>query len=808
MNTFYSLAMIAILPVITSIILHVAFGNERVKLSNLAKQIIAGVIFGFLAILGTEFGVPIEGAVINARDAAPLCAGLIFGPISGIMAGLIGGIERWFAVYWGAGSYTRLACSISTCLAGFLSAGLRKYLYDDQITTANQALIISIAMEVTHMLMIFITNIYDVKKAFTFVLICTYPMVLVNALAVTLAVFIVNRIDHFAYRESKQIKSINSRFQNTLIIVVIIAYGFMSLLGSFLQRQVEVENTRQSLYLNVSDTAKDVEDRCDEALLHINRLVAEIIDNADNYDLKKMKSDYNVAEIDVINKSGIIIASSEDDNVGFNMALDKEQSGQFLVLLEKNGPTEVVQAFMPTSKDATYYLKYSGVRISDGFVQVAYNGEQMNEEISSLLSNIAVNQRVGENGFVLIIDEYGRIISLTSDSVISNKDLSSLNIVPDPDGDEEYKVYECTISGVPYYYMFDRSESYSIIGVLPKSEADFSRQISEYLNEFTMAIMFGILFIVVSMITKNQIVQKVDKINDSLDSITNGNLDTVVDVKSSIEFSSLSDGINVTVDSLKSYIAEANARIDSELKYAKEIQASTLPAYFPAFPERHEFDIYALMDPAKEVGGDFYDFYILNNDTLAFVVADVSGKGIPASLFMMRAKTTLKTYAENNIGVADIFTNANYQLCEGNNADMFVTAWMGFLNLKTGELKFANAGHNRPLLRRKDGTFEYLSGKVGFVLGGMEGIVYKEQSVTLEPGDEIFLYTDGVVEATNVNMELYGDDRLQQCINGLIGEDCMTICKSIRKDVDIFYDGAPQFDDITELSVQFKSYSK
>ena len=174
---------------------------------------------------------------------------------------------------------------------------------------------------------------------------------------------------------------------------------------------------------------------------------------------------------------------------------------------------------------------------------------------------------------------------------------------------------------------------------------------------------------------------------------------------------------------------------------------------------------------------------------------------------MMRAKTTIKSYAENGIAVADIFTNANYHLAEGNDAGMFVTAWMGMLNLETGELKYANAGHNRPLIKRKNGQYEYLKGPAGFVLAGMEGIVYKEQQTVLEPGDEIFLYTDGVVEATNIDKELYGDDRLLEMINSVGDTDCKTLCEKIRDDVDKFYDGAPQFDDITEMAVKFIRYT-
>ncbi|MBQ2505103.1 MAG: SpoIIE family protein phosphatase, partial [Erysipelotrichaceae bacterium] len=297
--------------------------------------------------------------------------------------------------------------------------------------------------------------------------------------------------------------------------------------------------------------------------------------------------------------------------------------------------------------------------------------------------------------------------------------------------------------------------------------------------------------------------KQVIDVKESLGHIVEGNLDTVVNVRENREFDELSDDINQTVDKLKTLIKEADERISKELRYAQQIQMAALPNIFPPYPDRDEFDIFASMDPAKEVGGDFYDLYLLNDSTLVFLVADVSGKGIPASLFMMRAKTIIKKLAEGGVSVGDIFTNANYELCNGNASMMFVTSWMGFLNLKTGVLEYANAGHNPALIKRKGGEYEFLKGPAGFVLGGMEGIAYKKQSVVLEPGDEIFLYTDGVVEATNLDKELYGEERLKKCINSCAGMDARGICETISADVEEFYKGAEQFDDITELSLRF-----
>lgn len=807
MDTTLSLITIAILPVIMSLILQLIFTSKKVEsMSYLSKQLIAGFIFGFLAIMGTEYGVPIEGAIINARDAAPLCAGLIFGPIAGILSGVIGGIERWFAVYWGAGYYTRLACSISTCVTGVLAAAARQYLFDGKTPNWDHSMIIGVVAEVFHMLMIFITNTSDVRRAFTFVEACTIPMVLINSIAVALAVMFTTQLDKkHAFDGNSKNHSISAQIIKNLIIVVISGFVITSLFSYNLQNRISQEDTKQILDQSLIDVENEIEDQCDEALLRANRLVAEYYVENKDVDLNELAGRFNVSEIDVVDSSGIVIASNDEVNVGFDMA-SGEQSAEFLKLLDPNGPDEIVQAFMPSTFDETIYLKFSGVRIPNGFVQTAFNGYLMSNEINELISNVAANRHVGENGYIVVLDRGNQVVS-SSNGAFNGDVVDPDDIVMDQSNDQPYTVYSCKIKDVDYFYMFTSAENYTIVSLISKDEANFNKSISVYLSNLTQTIIFGILFAMIYGVIKRLVVDDIRKVNDSLELITEGKLDTVIDIKTNEEFKSLSDGINSTVEALKRYIAEANERIDSELRYAKEIQFSALPSNFPAFPERNEFDIYALMDPAKEVGGDFYDFYMINQDTLVFLVADVAGKGIPASLFMMRAKSILKTFAENNIGVADIFTNANYELCDGNDAGMFVTAWMGFLNLRTGELKYANAGHNRPLIKRKNGEYEYLKGPAGFVLAGMEGIVYKEQATTLEPGDEIFLYTDGVVEATNVNKELYGDDRLKECINSHLGESSEDICNHIKSDVDEFYKGADQFDDITELSVKFLRYT-
>ncbi|MBO7319098.1 MAG: SpoIIE family protein phosphatase, partial [Clostridia bacterium] len=291
------------------------------------------------------------------------------------------------------------------------------------------------------------------------------------------------------------------------------------------------------------------------------------------------------------------------------------------------------------------------------------------------------------------------------------------------------------------------------------------------------------------------------KINGTLSEITGGNLNVKVDVRSNAEFSSLSDDINSTVATLKRYIGEAAARIDKELEYAKQIQLSALPSNFP---DTEDYAIYAQMIAAKEVGGDFYDFYTLDGNTVLFLAADVSGKGLPAAMFMMTAKTIIRDLAERGLTVDEIFTLANEKLCENNESGMFVTAWMGKIDLSTGVLSFANAGHNPPVIVHADGECEYLKSRTGFVLAGMEGMKYRANEMTLNKGDRIFLYTDGVTEATDKNEALYGEERLMSYIDKNKGLKAEKLLSGLKEDIDLFAGDAPQFDDITMLIFDYK----
>ncbi len=266
--------------------------------------------------------------------------------------------------------------------------------------------------------------------------------------------------------------------------------------------------------------------------------------------------------------------------------------------------------------------------------------------------------------------------------------------------------------------------------------------------------------------------------------------------------SSLADGVKNYMSNLQSVTAEKE-RIGAELNVANQIQGDMLPRIFPPFPDRKEFDLYATMTPAKEVGGDFYDFFLIDNDHIALVMADVSGKGVPAALFMVIAKTHIKNRALMGGTPSEILEYANNQLCEGNEAEFFVTVWIAIIEISTGKGVAANAGHEHPVIKRAGGKYELDIYKHSPAVATFEGLKFKEHEFNLNPGDKLFVYTDGVPEATNADGELFGTDRMLDALNLEGGDDPTKTLETVKAHVDEFVGDAPQFDDLTMLAFNY-----
>lgn len=248
--------------------------------------------------------------------------------------------------------------------------------------------------------------------------------------------------------------------------------------------------------------------------------------------------------------------------------------------------------------------------------------------------------------------------------------------------------------------------------------------------------------------------------------------------------------------------ARKTSRIEAELDLATKIQTSMLPCLLPAFPDHENIDLQAVYHPAKEVGGDFYDYFIIDKTHVGVVIADVSGKGVGAALFMTISKTVLKNQLQLGIPPAEALTNANRQLCENNNADLFVTCWAGVYDTETGKLTFVNAGHNPPVLLRKGEKPYYIRQRGGFVLAGMEDFRYRQEEIQLDPGDEMFFYTDGVTEATDAGNRLYGEERLLGCLEKNSEKSVREQLTALKNDIDAFVGGIDQFDDITIMGMR------
>ncbi|MDR1838448.1 MAG: SpoIIE family protein phosphatase [Treponema sp.] len=342
---------------------------------------------------------------------------------------------------------------------------------------------------------------------------------------------------------------------------------------------------------------------------------------------------------------------------------------------------------------------------------------------------------------------------------------------------------------------------------IPENEifAEINKSNSRFSTIITLAYvaMFFFAYMSVSMFINNPIKQLITEVSH----LAIGNLDTRIKISSKDEIGQLADAYNNMKDELKKSI-EKNVheraeieRMNAELNVANDIQASMLPVVLPPFSSRKEFDLYASMVPARHIGGDFYDFYFINKDSLAVVIADVSGKGIPAALFMVVTKTLIKNCSSCR-GPKEVFETVNKKLLENNDAQMFVTAFMGIYNIPTGKFVYVNAGHNPPLLKKRGGDFEFLKTTPCFVLAWMENAKYIETEITLEDGDILYLYTDGVTEAMNNQKEMFSEERLIAAVNKNKGASCRKLLYAMKKEVDVFCGGAEQADDITMLALK------
>ncbi len=662
------------------------------KKHNRKDQILVGLVFGACSVAANHFGI-VQGSflILNVRDIGPLSAGLFFSPVSGIIAGLIGGIERYLAAeIWDIGSFTKVACSLSTCLAGFFAAFLNKKIHQGKRPSMPLSFFLGAVTEVFHMYAVIFTNRDNISIAYYIVRGVALPMILFTAFGLAFCSGVIMRLSHetsdLGLRVPDEKIPITVLFQRALLVVTI---------GLFVFNFIVSYNTNTRM---VSESAES-------ELQSICLQKSYIFEST--HDLEALKKNLN---------------ESDETN------------------------------------------------------------------ISAMLVNIDTGEIVaGEDSLTDYV-----VFDANDREVLRNcADKEAVHIKFESVGDIEFLCCASSISG--QYYLVCLREMFSVFLI---------RDSQMYENTLSDILLFTVMYMLVVMLADRLVVRNLHRVNKSLHKITGGDLKEVVWVHACKEFTDLSEDINSTVTTLRGYIDEAEQRMKNELKLAATIQEASLPQNFD-LPAKN-IDIHALMTPAKEVGGDFYDFFYVGVDCLCLVIADVSGKGVPASLFMMRAKTAIKNYARSGMSPAEVLSKVNHTLCEGNDAEMFVTVWLGILNLKTGHMQCANAGHEYPVLMRADGNYELLKDRHGLVLAAMNGIKFPEYEIQMNPGDRIFVYTDGVPEAINGKKEAYGTDRLVSRLNRVKNYPQDYILKEILQDIRNFAGTAEQFDDITMMGLTYK----
>ena len=455
--------------------------------------------------------------------------------------------------------------------------------------------------------------------------------------------------------------------------------------------------------------------------------------------------------------------------------------------------------------------------------------------------------RTARNGsFTFIVNQYGHVVfsPLTEGALRVREPSEAQDLRASEEDDlgafmEEAlmgvtDVTEVTVDGVAYYMVGAPVEAvgWTVVSAVTQEAANsptamMEQQYDDILGEAqgafndglgharnTILVLLGVILVMGitgALVLSKRIVKPLGIMTEKVQSLGGNNLQFFMEdayrTGDEIEvladsFATLSARTLQYVDQVKRVTAEKE-RIGAELNMATDIQASQLPRLFPAFPNRPEIDVYASMTPAKEVGGDFYDFFLVDDDHICLVMADVSGKGVPAALFMMISRVLIKSHLQNGETPGEALENVNDQLCEGNDAELFVTVWLAVLEISTGKGVAANAGHEHPTIRRAGGQYELVTYRHSPAVATLEGIPYKEHTFEMRPGDSLFVYTDGVAEATNADNEPFGTERMLKALNRDPDADPEGVLHNVMEGINTFVAGAEQFDDITMLCLKY-----
>ncbi|MCQ2793533.1 MAG: SpoIIE family protein phosphatase [Bacilli bacterium] len=807
------LILISLLPVAFAIVLMLLKRYTRFNnLKKVTQTIIISIAFSISCILGTLLSVKTStGAAINVRDASPIIAGLMFGGPAGIISGIVGGVFRFFIAYWDKELMaTQLACSIATALAGVFTALIRKFIFNNHHGKWYYGAFIAILVESFHMLMVFITNIGDSQLAYEIVTAVFIPMLIANTSSVIVASISTCIImKEKLFSKPKKIK-LTTKIQFSLAGLLIAAYALVSSFAFFSVYDTARKNVKQNLEYAVYDLQGDVNlsinrfmiDRAGVVADALNDVIKqsstkEEVDTKINTIIYELKEIFSFSEVNVVGKDNLIHYSTCGyDNPPFDMADPANtQANEFLCL--NNGAEYYVQDIQEPSSKATSRVKYAGYVLEDtrfgiGFVQIGLYEEPYYALLDIEVEHCASYRRIEKKGFLAVTDSQGKVVSIS----VGMESLMEINLNSLPKSTDTLFNMKINNEEFLYYTFHIEVEGYHVVAFADADEMMLPARISVLCITLVQIVAFMLLYCVIYIVIKHAVTNRIENIGAGLKQISAGNLDVKINERNCSEMNDLSNNINKTVDVLKEYTQKEKRKNDEELRFAKSIQSSSLPSLFPL---NEKFEIYASMNTAKAVGGDFYDFFFIDPEHIAISVADVSGKGIPAALFMMQTKTIIKNLVESGMPIDEAFIEANHRLCENNEAQMFVTAWLGVIDLTNGHVEYVNAGHNSPIICNQDNEYQYLKTNAGFVLGGLDGYRYKLQSFNIAPGQKIFLYTDGITEAMNKNRQQFGEANLLELINENKSLDVHSLCNRVLNAVKKHSKDVEQSDDITML---------
>ena len=614
--------------------------------------------------------------------------------------------------------------------------------------------------------------------------------------------------------------------------IVIVTVALLGVIFTFMTYVRSVKEFQDIVRNGVEDVCHDMEDYVNDYLDGWVTTVGSLFDDDDLSDEKdmdedmkefrKMLTDNHVRyEFYLIDNKGIIRAALDESFIGKD--LSKEPETKWMIENHdelKNGTNyeEVREAMATPGLQIKYTDRW--LKSGQGFIRFGVPFEEYADIVRALLIGETRYRRLGESGHLMIVDKDG-VIADSYKNEFTKKKLVDLWPEYDNAHRQDFTWKKIILLGRSVRATGKLVGDSLIIGYMPSQEIRSTTWNNALFEAIRVVILAVVMIAVPVLFFRRRIMRSLQSIVGSLVRITEGDLTEKVAIFDTVEMETLANGINQTVDSLKNMIEKEATRIDEELAFARRIQMSSMPK---SLPERDQFRTHAFIRTAREVGGDFYDVFMVDEDTLVFLIADVSGKGIPAALFMMEAKTLIEEQAKQGIRPGEVFAGVNAKLCAENEAEMFITAWIGYLNIKTGLLTMANAGHNPFVYMRRDPASDcgYAVGfeerRCGLVLGMLDDVVYVEEEMQLSPEDMIYLYTDGVTEAETEGGKLFGEERLLEVLTDFLkeqmpdgteraGDDLSCprlICERVLEKVDAYTAGDEQTDDITMVCVKYR----